>query len=603
MCCMEDSKVRSFIKIMLDSIIVILSFVIPLFLKYEFGWRVHFRQVFALLYWSIFLIGYFVLHFQSRSWKYFNYRDSIEILAMNAITSILFFILAIMLEFKITKTTLPITFVFCSFFQMMLRVPFVYFNNFRNLHGLENREEVLVYGAGEAGVILAKESSVNANFPYKIIGFIDDDSRKKGTYIYETKVLGDKEELAKIVENQKIATIIVAMPSLKEKGMRDLLKSIEEIPNLEVKMFGAVDELLREEVASQIRNIEIEDLLGRKEISINGIGISHFLEGKTIFITGGAGSIGSELSRQIAKYHPRRLVNIDINENNLYLLELELKRTYPYLQLVSEICSIQDMHKLESLFQKYKPNILFHAAAHKHVPLMEHNPEEAIKNNVFGTKNVAECAGKYGLETMVLISTDKAVNPTSFMGATKRMCELIIQEYSNKKSETKFCAVRFGNVLGSNGSVIPIFRQLLEEGKNLTVTHKDINRYFMTIPEAAQLVIEAGSFGKGGEIFILDMGEPVKIYDLAKAMIKLSGAKVGIDIVGLRPGEKLYEELLYDVKKALKTENNKIFVTKVEENNESISQYYSNLQEVAYRQDSVEIKNLAKEIVKTYKEL
>lgn len=603
MCCMEDSKVRSFIKIMLDSIIVILSFVIPLFLKYEFGWRVHFRQVFALLYWSIFLIGYFVLHFQSRSWKYFNYRDSIEILAMNAITSILFFILAIMLEFKITKTTLPITFVFCSFFQMMLRVPFVYFNNFRNLHGLKNREEVLVYGAGEAGVILAKESSVNANFPYKIIGFIDDDSRKKGTYIYETKVLGNKEELAKIVENQKISTIIVAMPSLKEKGMRDLLKSIEEIPNLEVKMFGAVDELLREEVASQIRNVEIEDLLGRKEISINGMGISHFLEGKTIFITGGAGSIGSELSRQIAKYHPRRLVNIDINENNLYLLELELKRTYPYLQLVSEICSIQDMHKLESLFQKYKPNILFHAAAHKHVPLMEHNPEEAIKNNVFGTKNVAECAGKYGLETMVLISTDKAVNPTSFMGATKRMCELIIQEYSNKKSKTKFCAVRFGNVLGSNGSVIPIFRQLLEEGKNLTVTHKDINRYFMTIPEAAQLVIEAGSFGKGGEIFILDMGEPVKIYDLAKAMIKLSGAKVGIDIVGLRPGEKLYEELLYDVKKALKTENNKIFVTKVEENNESISQYYSNLQEVAYRQDSVEIKNLAKEIVKTYKEL
>lgn len=600
---MEDSKVRSFIKIMLDSIIVIVSFVIPLFLKYELGWRVHFRQVFALLYLSIFLIGYFVLHFQIRSWKYFNYRDSIEILAMNAITNVLFFILAIMLEFKITKTTLPITFVFCSFFQMILRFPFAYFNNFRSVHGLKNREEALVYGAGEAGVILAKESSSNANFPYKIVGFIDDDLRKKGTYIYETKVLGGGEELAKIAEYKKISTIIVAMPSLKEKGMRDLLKSIEEIPNLEAKIFGAVDELLREEVASQIRNVEIEDLLGRKEISINGMGISHFLEGKTIFITGGAGSIGSELSRQIAKYHPKILVNIDINENNLYLLELELKRTYPHLQLISEICSIQDMHKLESLFQKYRPNILFHAAAHKHVPLMEHNPEEAIKNNVFGTKNVARCAEKYELETMVLISTDKAVNPTSFMGATKRMCELIIQEYSNKKSETKFCAVRFGNVLGSNGSVIPIFRQLIEEGKNLTVTHKDINRYFMTIPEAAQLVIEAGSFGKGGEIFILDMGEPVKIFDLAKTMIKLSGAKVGIDIVGLRPGEKLYEELLYDVKKAIKTENNKIFVTKVEENGENISQYYSSLEEVAYRQDNEEIKNLVKEIVKTYKEL
>ncbi|KDE64003.1 hypothetical protein FUSO5_07335, partial [Fusobacterium necrophorum BFTR-1] len=371
---------------------------------------------------------------------------------------------------------------------------------------------------------------------------------------------------------------------------------------LKIKILGGIHDLVIDQnVESHIREIQIEDLLGRRPIEINGKEITKFIQEKVIFVTGGAGSIGSELCRQISAYQPKHLVIIDINENNLYLLELELKRKYPYLQLVSEVCSIRDLHKLEILFEKYKPQVLFHAAAHKHVPLMEHNPEEAIKNNVFGTRNIAACAEAFGLETMVLISTDKAVNPTSFMGATKRMCELIIEEYTKKHSKTKFCAVRFGNVLGSNGSVIPIFKQLIQEGKNLTVTHKDINRYFMTIPEAAQLVIEAGSFGKGGEIFILDMGEPVKIYDLAKDMIRLSGANVGIDIVGLRPGEKLYEELLYDVNKAVKTKNNKIFITQVEANEKAISSYYSKLEEVVFQQNVLEIRKLVQEIVKEYR--
>ena len=355
-------------------------------------------------------------------------------------------------------------------------------------------------------------------------------------------------------------------------------------------------------MASQLRKVRIEDLLGRDEIVINDGNIRKLIEGKVIFVTGGAGSIGSELSRQIARYSPKQLINIDINENSIYFLELEIKRKYPNLELVSEICNVREKKKLEILFEKYRPNIVFHAAAHKHVPLMEHNPEEAIKNNIFGTKNVAECADKYGVERMVLISTDKAVNPTNVMGASKRACELVIQHMNKVAKHTKYMAVRFGNVLGSNGSVIPIFRNLLEEGKNLTLTHKDITRYFMTIPEAAQLVIEAGSLGNGGEIFILDMGKPVKIYDLAQTMIKLSNSDVGIDIVGLRPGEKLFEELLYDINSAIKTENKKIFITKIEDGEVDITQFFEKLWEVGQHANIDEIKDIMKKLVVSYKE-
>ncbi|EYD70024.1 UDP-4-dehydro-6-deoxy-2-acetamido-D-glucose 4-reductase [Fusobacterium necrophorum subsp. funduliforme B35] len=599
---MKNSILRSFIKVMIDSGIVILAVILPFILKYEFDWRVNFRQLFAPLYLLLFLIGYFILHLQNYSWRYFNQQDILEIFILNMFTGILFFILAVILEFRYTKSILPVTLVFSTFMQILVRVFYSQWNYYGVREKENTREDILVYGAGEAGSILAKEFTHNKNFPYNIVGFIDDDPAKMGTYIYEIKVLANAEHLEEILRKKNIKKIIVALPSVKDIVLKKILKRIENIPEIEVKIFGMVSDILQRDIEGQIRDVQIEDLLGRKQVVIHDRAINSFLEGKVIFITGGAGSIGSELSRQIAKYNPRTLVNIDMNENNLYLLELELKRKYPYLHLVSEMCSIRDFDKLQKLFIEYKPNILFHAAAHKHVPLMEHNPEEAIKNNVFGTKNVAECVGKYGVETMVLISTDKAVNPTSFMGATKRMCELIVQESGKKYPSTKYCAVRFGNVLGSNGSVIPIFKQLIREGKNLIVTHKDINRYFMTVSEAAQLVIEAGSFGKGGEIFILDMGEPVKIYDLAKDMIRLSGAKVGIDIIGLRPGEKLYEELLYDVNKAVKTENNKIFITQVEANEIEISSYYSRLQKVAYQKDVTELKALVKEIVKEYRE-
>ena len=398
---------------------------------------------------------------------------------------------------------------------------------------------------------------------------------------------------------------------------------LQGIEGISIKTVPGISEMIdNKPLSSQIRSVRIEDLLGRDEVVINDGSIRGLIENRVVFVTGGAGSIGSELSRQIAKFNPKKLVTIDVNENDIYFLELELKRRYPNLDLVSEICNIREEEKLDFLFNKYRPNVVFHAAAHKHVPLMEHNPqgviipaknednlvlceevEEAIKNNIFGTKKVAECADKYGVERMVLISTDKAVNPTNLMGASKRACELVIEHMNKVSKNTKFMAVRFGNVLGSNGSVIPIFKKLIEEGKNLTLTHRDITRYFMTIPEAAQLVIEAGSLGNGGEIFILDMGKPVRIYDLAKRMIKLSNANVGIDVVGLRPGEKLFEELLYDVNSAIKTDNKKIFITKIEDGNVDITKFFTKLEECTHNPNVEHIKDVMKELVVSYKEV
>ena len=468
----------------------------------------------------------------------------------------------------------------------------------------ENGKRTLIYGAGEAGVMLARESKLNKNFSYNILGFIDDDKKKQGIYINGIKVYGNKQTIKHYVQKLKIEVLIIAIPSLGLEDLKHVMKEMENLTDVEVKMLPLIEKSLADEpLLNKIRNVKIEDLLGREQVVINDGSIKGLIEGKTIFVTGGAGSIGSELARQIAKFNPKKLVTLDVNENDIYFLELELKRKYPDLDLVSEICNIREKEKLKFLFEKYRPNVVFHAAAHKHVPLMEHNPEEAIKNNIFGTKKVAECADKYGVERMVLISTDKAVNPTNLMGASKRACELVIEHMNKVSRNTKFMAVRFGNVLGSNGSVIPIFKKLIEEGKNLTLTHKDITRYFMTIPEAAQLVIEAGAIGKGGEIFILDMGEPVKIYDLAKSMIRLSNANVGIDIIGLRPGEKLYEELLYDVNSAIKTENKKIFITKIEDGAVDITKYFDRLEECTHRPNIEEIKEVMKELVVSYKEV
>ena len=598
------NTIRKLVKFLIDIFLLNLSLVVSIFLKYD-QLQITNENINILVYFNLsFCIIYFILKIYNNSWRFSGTSEYISLVALSSLVTILSYVFRTFLNLN-TKSSLYFeTWIIFTFLLIVSRF-LMFLTRMKGITKRDiNSENVLIYGAGEAGVLLVKESRINPNFPYKIVGFLDDNPNKKGGKVYGLKVLGGLEDVEKIIEKNDVSKIIISMPSVEQSKISSILKELNKLKDVSVKILPNVDNLIEEgNLSTQLRNIKLEDLLGREEIKINTKEVFDFIQDKIVFVTGGGGSIGSELINQIAKYNPKKIINIEINENASYLMELELKRKYPYLDYKTEIASVRDLDKLDMLFDKYKPEILFHAAAHKHVPLMENNPEEAIKNNIFGTKNVAECCLKYKLESVVLISTDKAVNPTNVMGATKRVCEMIFQKYSEKDSNTKFIAVRFGNVLGSNGSVIPIFSKLIEEGKNLTLTHKDIIRYFMTIPEAAQLVIEAATIGKGGEILILDMGEPVKIYDLAKNMIKLSGSNVGIDIVGLRPGEKLFEELLYDVNSSEKTSNNKIFITNMENEKVQvdIDDYYTILKDLIKNNDTIGMRRTLASIIGTFK--
>ena len=595
---------RKLVKFLIDIFLLNISLVISIFLKYD-QLQITNKNINFLIYFNLsFCIIYFILKIYNNSWRFSGTSEYMSLVALSSSVTAFSYIFRAFFKLD-TKSSLYFeTWIIFTFLLIISRF-LMFLTRMKGVTKRDiNSENVLIYGAGEAGVLLVKESRINPNFSYRIVGFLDDNPNKKGGKVYGLKVLGGLEDVEKIVEKNDVSKIIISMPSVEQSKISNILKELNKLKDISVKILPNVDNLIEEgNLSTQLRNIKLEDLLGREEIKINTKEVFDFIQDKIVFVTGGGGSIGSELINQIAKYNPKRIINIEINENASYLMELELKRKYPYLDYKTEIASVRDFDKLDMLFNKYKPEILFHAAAHKHVPLMENNPEEAIKNNIFGTKNVAECCLKYKLESVVLISTDKAVNPTNVMGATKRVCEMIFQKYSEKDSNTKFMAVRFGNVLGSNGSVIPIFSKLIEEGKNLTLTHKDIIRYFMTIPEAAQLVIEAATIGKGGEILILDMGEPVKIYDLAKNMIKLSGSNVGIDIVGLRPGEKLFEELLYDVNSSEKTSNNKIFITNMENEKVQvdIDDYYTILKDLIKNNDTVGMRRTLASIIGTFK--
>ena len=598
------NTIRKLVKFLIDIFLLNVSLVISIFLKYD-QLQITNKNINILVYFNLsFCIIYFILKIYNNSWRFSGTSEYMSLVALSSSTTILSYIFRIFLKLD-TKSSLYFEAWIIFTFLLIVSRFLMFLTRMKGItkRGI-NSENVLIYGAGEAGVLLVKESRINPNFSYRIVGFLDDNPNKKGGKVYGLKVLGGLEDVEKTIEKNDVSKIIISMPSVEQSKISNILKELNKLKDISVKILPNVDNLIEEgNLSTQLRNIKLEDLLGREEIKINTKEVFDFIQDKIVFVTGGGGSIGSELINQIAKYNPKKIINIEINENASYLMELELKRKYPYLDYKTEIASVRDLDKLDMLFNKYKPEILFHAAAHKHVPLMENNPEEAIKNNIFGTKNVAECCLKYKLESVVLISTDKAVNPTNIMGATKRVCEMIFQKYSEKDSNTKFMAVRFGNVLGSNGSVIPIFSKLIEEGKNLTLTHKDIIRYFMTIPEAAQLVIEAATIGKGGEILILDMGEPVKIYDLAKNMIKLSGSNVGIDIVGLRPGEKLFEELLYDVNSSEKTSNNKIFITNMENEKVQvdIDDYYIILKDLIKNNDTVGMRRTLASIIGTFK--
>lgn len=468
-----------------------------------------------------------------------------------------------------------------------------------------NCKRVLVVGAGGAGALVANEYKKNPQYKKKVVAFVDDSWVKKGIYVSGIKVLGDRYDIPTVVEEQRIDEIIIAISELNEVELKKILDECKKT-TAQVKIMPGVSEVIDGNFSvKKIRDVDVEDLLGREPIKLDFSGISSYIENKVIMVTGGGGSIGSELCRQIARFNPKELIIFDIYENNAYDLQNELLRKYKNLNLKTLIGSVRDRKRLNSIFKEYRPQVVFHAAAHKHVPLMEDSPGEAIKNNVLGTLNTAELASEYGVERFVLISTDKAVNPTNVMGATKRMCEMVIQSI-DKESDTEFVAVRFGNVLGSNGSVVPLFKKQIAEGGPVTLTHRDITRYFMTIPEASQLVLQAGAYAKGGEIFVLDMGQPVKIYDLAENLIRLSGyipnEEIEIKVTGLRPGEKLYEELLMDEEGLSETPHKKIFIGRPGEFKlEKVKNNINTLLDVVKLGNNEKLREKLQEVVPTYK--
>ena len=465
--------------------------------------------------------------------------------------------------------------------------------------------KIMIIGAGEATSVLMREIS-NSRYldNSKVVCIIDDDLGKVGKYIRGVKIVGTRDHIKEYARYYDIDEIIFAIPSASTKDKREILNICKET-SCNLKILPGVYQMVDGEInIKDLRNVDVLDLLGRDPVKVDIESIMGYVKDKTVLVTGGGGSIGSELCRQLVSHKPKCLVIFDIYENNAYDIQQELKIKYPDANVVTLIGSIRNTSRLESVFEQYKPDIVYHAAAHKHVPLMEVIPNEAIKNNVVGTWNVAKMADKYGVKKFVMISTDKAVNPTNVMGATKRICEMIIQSF-NEKSKTDFVAVRFGNVLGSNGSVIPLFKRQIEAGGPVTVTHPDIIRYFMTIPEAVSLVLQAGAYAKGGEIFILDMGEPVKIDDLAKNLIRLSGYTLGVDMeikyTGLRPGEKLYEELLMNEEGMQDTDNKLIHIGRpIEFDKEHFYEKLEELKEMAYAEDSADIRKKIMEVVDTY---
>lgn len=475
---------------------------------------------------------------------------------------------------------------------------FADWRQFRN-----EQRKVLIVGAGDAGNALIKEIRNSRHLNMNIVGVIDDAQSKIGGYIHGIKILGDRNKIVDIAEKTDAKEIIIAIPSASPGELKKLLDICKQT-NCELKKLPGIYQFVNGDVSvSNLRNVDVNDLLGREPIKVDLTSILDYVAGKVIMVTGGGGSIGSELCRQIASHNPKQLVLVDIYENSTYDIQQELRNRFPRLNLVVLIASVRNTKRMDMIFEKYKPDIVYHAAAHKHVPLMEDSPNEAVKNNVLGTWKVVQAADKWKVKRFVMISTDKAVNPTNIMGATKRICEMIIQTY-DKHSDTEFVAVRFGNVLGSNGSVIPLFKKQIEAGGPVTVTHPDIIRYFMTIPEAVSLVLQAGAYAKGGEIFVLDMGEPVKILDLAKNLIRLSGHKPGDDIkiefTGLRPGEKLYEEMLMDEEGLQDTENKLIHIGKpMEFDEKKFMEQLEALKEYVV-QEPDDIRSRVKEIVPTY---
>ena len=501
-------------------------------------------------------------------WRYASIDELFLILSSGVLTGIVFFGAMNLLDIEVAYSVYFLIIVYNTIFLGLSRLGYRMLRMVSSTTPLrldQDVKRVLIIGAGHTGIMVIKELRRHPELRLRPVALLDDDINTHGSQIMGVKVHGGHDKVQEIARRFDIDEIILAIPNAPRKVQSAILNECKKT-RCKLKILPSISSLINEDVTiKNIRNVQIEDLLGREPVNLDVDGICDYITNQVVLVTGGGGSIGSELCRQIARYNPKQLLVLDIYENNAYELQQELKMEHPQLNLKVLIASVRDAARIESIFSTYKPSVVFHAAAHKHVPLMEENPQEAVKNNVFGTLNVVECADKYGVRRFVMISTDKAVNPTNIMGATKRLCEMIIQGM-NKKSKTEYVAVRFGNVLGSNGSVIPLFKKQIAAGGPVTVTHPEITRFFMTIPEAVQLVLQAGAMAKGGEIFVLDMGQPVKIADLAKDLIRLSGFEPDVDIeikyTGLRPGEKLYEELLMAEEGLTATKHEKIFIGK-----------------------------------------
>lgn len=597
--------------IMWDVLAIIASSFLALYLRYDFVFHLidyrYLDAIWAILPYSIVttvLVFYFLRLYHSL-WNFAGVTEMENIFIACVVSSVLQGVGFLIMNHSIPRSYYFLYGIFLLFFTIVSRFLYRVVRIVINQHRANLiTKNTMIVGGGAAANIIIKEIKTSRYTNHKNIKcIIDDAPEKQGMYIHGIRVVGNRDNIIEMVVRNDINEIIIAMPSATRKAVAEIVSICKET-GCELRILPGIYQLMNGEVSvKKLRKVDIEDLLGRDTIKADMNSIASYVKDKVVLVTGGGGSIGSELCRQLATQEPKQLIILDIYENNAYAIQQELIRKYPNLNLLILISSVRDAIGLKQIFKKYQPDIVYHAAAHKHVPLMEDSPKEAIKNNVLGTLNAVVAAHLSGVQRFVMISTDKAVNPTNVMGASKRICEMIIQAY-NKRSDTEFVAVRFGNVLGSNGSVIPLFRQQIEAGGPVTVTHPDIIRYFMTIPEAVTLVLQAGAYAKGGEIFVLDMGEPVKILDLAINLIRLSGyepyEEISIEFTGLRPGEKLYEEMLMDEEGMTSTENHMIFIGKPINFDES--RFFQQIEElkVASHTETSDIRKLIKEIVPGY---
>ena len=599
--------------VIMDIMSILLVSFAALYIRYDFSFQdidpLFFKHCENLLIPNIIgtLIFFVIWKLYRSVWRYASANELVNIVGATACASLAQFVYC-----KFTDNRMPRSYSVLYFFLLTLAICCIRFgyrilrliNNKRmNLLGKEHCVNVMIIGAGAGGDMILKEIENSRYLSMRAKCIIDDQPGCHGKLMRGVPIVGGRESILDAVGRYSIDEIIFAIPSASVQTRKEILDICKE-SGCKLRTIPGTYQLINGDVSvSSLKEVEIEDLLGREPIRINTEEVLGHVGGKVVLVTGGGGSIGSELCRQLAAHHPKQLIILDIYENNAYDIQQELIRKYPELDLVVLIASVRNKERIDSIFETYRPNIVYHAAAHKHVPLMEDSPHEAIKNNVFGTYKVAQAADRYGVDKFVLISTDKAVNPTNIMGASKRLCEMLIQSM-NRNSRTNYVAVRFGNVLGSNGSVIPLFKKQIVEGGPVTVTHPDIIRYFMTIPEAVSLVLQAGAYARGGEIFVLDMGEPVKILDLATNLIKLSVYRVGEDIqivfTGLRPGEKMYEELLMNEEGLKETANKMIFIGKPIEFDEEV--FRSQLVELEREamDETSDIRAAVEKIVTTY---